>query len=192
MDERLYAFLKYTAIALTVLWVTWTLYDGVFGDRAPGDTAYLSGNRAFADGRYERALAAYREALDANPEHLHALRGEARALMQLGRDEAALAAYDRAIRRAPDFGPAYANRGILHDRMGHHRRALADYERALALNPELAEGPGWLTRFMRNQPEKPPTVADRADYLRKELAKPSEERLLRVEEADAAQRPYEM
>lgn len=192
MDERLYAFLKYTALALGVLWVGWTLYDGMFGQRESGDTAYLAGNRAFKDGHYERALAAYEDALAANPVHLHALRGKARALLQLGRHERALAAFDRAIARAPDFGPAYANRGILYDRMGRYRRALADYERALALHPELAEGPGLLTRFLRNQAKKPPTIADRTDYLRSELAKPADKRRLRMKEADAAQRPYEL
>lgn len=192
MDERLYAFLKYTAIALGLLWIGWTAYDGLFAQREPGDNAYLAGNRAFKDGAYDRALAAYEDALAADAGHIHALRGKARALMQLGRDEAALAAYDRAIERAPAFGPAYANRGILNDRMGRHRRALADYERALALTPELAEGPGWLTRFLRNQPEKPPTIAERAAYLRAELAKPEDERLLRLEQADSAQKPYEM
>jgi hypothetical protein len=40
---------------------------------------------------------------------------------------------------------------------------------------------------LRNQPEAPPTIADRAAYLRAELAKPESERLLRMPELDA---PY--
>jgi hypothetical protein len=63
--------------------------------------------------------------------------------------------------------------------------------RALELDPELAEGPHWLTRFLRNQPEAPPTIADRARYLRAELAKPEAERVLRVPQIDAQQRPYQ-
>ena len=62
---------------------------------------------------------------------------------------------------------------------------------ALELDPELAEGPSWLTRFLRNQADAPPTIADRARYLRAELAKPESERVLRVPEHDAQQRPYQ-
>ena len=67
---------------------------------------------------------------------------------------------------------------------------MSDYSRALELDPEIASGPHWLTRFLRNQAEAPPTIADRAQYLRAELAKPAAERLLRQPEDDAAQRPY--
>ena len=62
--------------------------------------------------------------------------------------------------------------------------------RVLELDPELIDGPHWLTRFLRNQPQKPPGIAERTAYLRKELAKPESERLLRVPEQDAEQRSY--
>ena len=75
--------------------------------------------------------------------------------------------------------------------MGRHEAALADYHTALELDPEIASGPHWLTRFLRNQPEAPPTIADRARYLHAELAKPEGERVLRVPEIDARQRPYQ-
>ena len=52
------------------------------------------------------------------------------------------------------------------------------------------QGPHWLTRFLRKQPEKPPTVKERLAYLEAELAKPEEERLLRIPEVDEAQRSY--
>ena len=91
----------------------------------------------------------------------------------------------------PDFGGTYANRGILHDRLGSYELAIADYARAMELDPELAEGPHWMTRFLRNQSDAPPTIADRLGYLRAELAKPEDERVLRVLEEDAEQRPYQ-
>ena len=191
-DARLHRFLKTTAIVLTLAWLGWAAYDGFIAERKPGDGAYLAANKAFEDGRYEKALKGYREALQEAPGHLYALRGKARTLLQLGREGKALRAFNRAIAEAPEFGPTYANRGILYDRMGRYRKALADYEKALKLNQELAEGPGWMTRFLRLQPEAPPTIADRAEYLRAELAKPESERVLRVPEADAEQRPYQM
>jgi len=114
----------------------------------------------------------------------------------------AMTHYDQAIRREEVreptplrqriLGVAYANRGILRDRMADYSGALSDYIESMRLEPEVAEGPGFLIRFMRNQAEKPPTVADRARYLRVELSKPEDERLLRMPELDARQRAYSM
>jgi tetratricopeptide (TPR) repeat protein len=186
----MYRFLKWTAIVLTVAWVGWTVYDSMISPRNPGDLPYLDANTLFEDGEYERALAKYDEALGIDPNHIHALRGRARTLMQLGRMPQALNAFNTAISLAPEFGATYANRGILHDRMGRYEKAIADYEHALELDPELAEGPHWLTRFLRKQAQKPPGITERAAYLRTELAKPESERLLRVPEKDAEQRTY--
>lgn len=113
---------------------------------------------------------------------------------------AALAAYDRSIEREQArglsdrnrriLGIAYANRGILKDRMADYPGALADYRNALRLEPEVKDGPGLLTRFLRNQSQKPPSVADRARYLEQQLAKPEPDRLLRRPDEDIKQRPY--
>ena len=190
MDERLYQFLKWTAIVLALGWVGWSIYDSFVRDRAPGDLEFHEAETLFTDGFYERALAKYDQALKVAPDHLHARRSRARTLLQLERYGEALREFDEAIARAPDFAPSYANRGILHDRMGNYEQALADYDQALALDPELDEGPHWLTRFLRLQPEKPPTVGARARYLREQLAKPDSQRLLRVPELDQQQRTY--
>ena len=192
MGDRLYRTLVAVAVAMTVAWLGWSIYDGFVRDTAAGDRAFHAAEKFFEDGRYAQALAEYDQALTEDRDHIHALRGRARTLMQLGRDDEALAAFDEAIAREPGFGATYANRGILHDRLGRYADAVADYDQALALDPDLAEGPGWLTRFLRLQPEKPPTIADRADYLRAELAKPESERLLRVPEVDEQQRPYKL
>jgi len=176
---------------LTLAWIGWSAYESLVGPRNPWDMAYLAANKLFEDGEYQRALDKYDEALNAAPDHIYAVRGRARSLMQLGRPEQALAAFDAAISLVPDFGATYAIRGILHDRMGRYEKAIEDYTRALELEPQLADGPNWLTRFLRNQPQKPPSIADRAAYLRKELAKPEDERVLKVPEVDAEQRSYE-
>ena len=191
MDDRMTRVLKLVAIVLTVAFIGWALYDNFYAGVAPGDREYFAGNRAFEDGAYERAEAAYRDALAADPMHLFALRGLARSLHMQGAYDRALATYDEAIAHAPEFAATYANRGILLDTMGRHEEALANYMRALELDPELADGPHWLTRFLRNQPEPPPTIADRAEYLRAELTKPEAERVLRIPEIDSQQRPYE-
>lgn len=198
-DDRLTRTLKVVAVALAVAFVAWAVYDKFVAGVAPGDLAYHDANNLFEDGHYERAAEKYRAALAEAPDHIHALRGLARALHMAGAHEEALGVYDEAIARAGEprddderaaLAASYANRGILLDTMGRHEDALADYTKALALDPEIAKGPHWLTRFLRNQPEAPPTIADRAQYLRAELAKPEAERVLRVPELDAKQRPY--
>ena len=190
MNESKYRVLTRIALGLTALFVLFSIYDCGFRERSPGDLPYLQGDTFFEDGAYDRALQKYEEALVEKPDHIHALRGQARSLLQLGRMNEALASFDAAITREPDFGASYANRAIAHDRMGQYEKALADYEKAFAMDPELAEGPHWMTRFLRLQSDKPPGIADRAAYLRQELAKPPGQRLLRLPEKDAAQRPF--
>lgn len=190
MDESLYRFLKWTAIALGVAWVGWSIYESFVLGRAPGDRQFQEGEQLFSDGAYERAIAKYDRALEKDAGHIHAKRGKARALLQLDRFPQALELFNELVALEPQFAGSYANRGILHDRMGRYEKAIADYERALALDPELNEGPHWLTRFLRNQPEKPPGIGDRAAYLRTELAKPAGEQQLRIPDIDGQQRSY--
>ncbi len=156
----------------------------------PAEAEYLRGARDFKDGNYEKALAGYQKSLAANAEHIASLHGRAEALLMLGRYEEALAAFSRAIELDPQSAIARANHGILLDKMGHHEEALKNYNQALKMDPELAEGPGFLTRFLRNQPDRPPNIADRAKYLLAQLALPAGQRLLVKPEEDIKQRPY--
>ena len=191
MDERRYKTLKRVAIVLGLFWIGWTLYDGMLqAPTQPGETAFTAGNHAFEDGLYGDAINYYEESLEEVPDNLPSQRGIARSLMQLGRLDEALAIFNKVIAREPEFAASYANRGILNDRLGRYQEALTDYEKALSLDSELAEGPGFLTRFMRNQSEKPPTIANRAVYLKEQLDKPESERVLRVVEEDEKQRSY--
>ena len=200
MGDRPYRLLTIVAVALTAAFVGYAAYEKFVLETAPGDMPYHAGNRAFEGGNYERAIEHYSQALAQNPDHVHALRGLATGLHQAGRHEEALAIYDDAITRTatrPEDEAArtalaanYANRGILLDTIGRHEEALADYTRALEIDAEVAEGPHWLTRFLRKQAETPPTIADRARYLRAELTKPEDQRVLRIPGLDAQQRPY--
>lgn len=191
MDERLYRFLKYTAFVVVFGWIGWSIYDGFVRPHDAQSITAAAAHRAFADGQFDKARQGYLELLADDPANLDARRGLARTLMQMGRYEEALAQFNRAIAAEPGFGATYANRAILYDRTGRYERALADYRRAIELDPELDEGPGWLTRFLRNRPDVP-TVGDRADYLAAQLARPPEERVLRVPEKDAEQRSYRL
>ena len=192
MGENTYRILMRVAILMTLAWIGWTFYDSFIVERMPHQQELASAARFLEDGRYERARSEYLGVIQGDPENIYARRGLAHCLSQLGEVDQALNLYDEVITAEPEFAGSYANRGILKDRMGDYEGAIADYERAIALDPETSDGPGLMTRFLRNQPDKPPTIADRARYLRGQLAKPEYERLLRVPEEDAKQRPYKM
>jgi len=178
-------------IGLLVI-IGFIFYWRVGVEENPGDYNVRKGNYRLEDGQYEEAVKAFSEALGKNPDHAMARLGLAVTYMQIGRDSDAMREFNLVIENNPELAPAYADRGILYDRMGEHRKALADYRKAIELDEEILEGPGWLWRFMRNIDEKPPTIKDRAAYLEAELAKPEEERLLKMEEEDEKQRMYKI
>ena len=190
MDDPIYKILKTAAITFGLLWLGWTIYDGVVQEKIPGEKSYEAANRYFEDGNYAQALNEYEQALKEDPSLLPAKRGQARSLMQLGKIDNALAIFNDAIQRDPNFAPAYANRGIVYDRMEKYEKAIADYDKAISLDAEKVEGPGWLTRFLRLETETVPTVAARSQYLKEQLAKPASERVLSLPEKDAAQRSH--
>ena len=112
--------------------------------------------------------------------------------MLLEQYDEALGVFNKVIEQEPEFSASYANRGILHDRMQNYTAAIADYEKAIQLDPEIADGPSWITRFLRNQAEKPPTILDRMKYLQVEMSKPEDQRVLQLPNKDEKQRPYKL
>ena len=192
MEKTQYNFLIGTALLLTILFIGWSIYDGALLENILGERSYHAANKYFEDGKYKDALQSYNQAVNENPNLIHAHRGIARSLMQLGRHEEALQKFDEIIDQEPEFGASYANRGILNDRIGNYEAAIRDYEKAIKLEPKLSEGPSWITRFLRNQAEKPPTIIDRLNYLQTEMQKPKHQRLLKQPEKDKQQRPYKL
>lgn len=179
------------AIALTVLIVFgYFYYQYTVREGVPGENRFRMANKHLEDGNYGEAMKVFDEVIGNYPEYRDAYMGRAITLMQMQKFEQSRRDFDRAIVFDPNFAAAYANRGILNDRTGHYEEAVQDYRTAIELDPSLAEGPGWLWRFLRNIPEKPPSIADRAAYIEAQLKKPEAERLLQVSEIDEQQRMY--
>ena len=90
-------------------------------------------------GRPEEALAAYSEAIEADPNQseYHLERGN--LLRRLGRLEDALADYDEAIRTSPPYPEPYLVRADLALELGDEQAALAGYSYALELAPDLID-----------------------------------------------------
>jgi tetratricopeptide (TPR) repeat protein len=186
----LYNLLKWIAICGGVLWLGYEGYRH-FAGMGPGDVSFVDGNNVFKDGHYERAAEYYLAALEENPRHFGAMIALANSYVQAKKYDKALNAIQRAIKADPDFGGAYAIRGIIYDHMGRYEQAMADYDKSLKMEPTVSKGMHWLDRLLYNVQETPPTVADRLAYLQHQMSLPASQRVLRIPEEDAKQRPYE-
>ncbi len=190
MEDSSYRFLKRIAIVLGIVVLGWLAYDH-FIDREPGTTAYLEGNTAFKDRKWERALESYDAAIRENPGLTAAYMARGNTLRMMGRYDDALLSYEEAIAREPKYGGYYALRGMIYDLQGKYDKAIVDYETSLKLDPEVAEGMHWLDRLLYNIQEKPPTIDKRLNYLREQMKLPPEKRVLSKPEIDGKSRAFE-
>jgi len=98
---------------------------------------YLSnGDQLLEEGNLEEAIAAYRRAIELNPDHSWSHHNLGEALAKLGQLEEAIAAYHRAIELNPDFSWSYHHLGDALDRQQHWEEAVVAFRRAIELNPE--------------------------------------------------------
>jgi tetratricopeptide (TPR) repeat protein len=87
----------------------------------------------------ERALEAYRRALELEPGHADALVNLGRMLHAAGSPEAAEAHYRKALAARPDDDTAVFNLGVALEDLGRDKEALAAYERAVGIDPGCAD-----------------------------------------------------
>jgi tetratricopeptide (TPR) repeat protein len=87
----------------------------------------------------EEAVAAYRRALELDPEHADACLNLGRLLHEGGDVAAAEALYGRARTARPEDPTAAFNHGVALEDLGRGREAIAAYERAVALDAHHAD-----------------------------------------------------
>lgn len=98
---------------------------------------YERGLAAEVLGQMGTALAAFREALEADPRHVRAAAAGARAALALGDVEGARALADAAVRAGPRAAVAHEALGLVLEARGERREARRALERALELDPKL-------------------------------------------------------
>jgi tetratricopeptide (TPR) repeat protein len=170
--DTVYKVIRYIGIGLIFTSLAWSFYKGAGPETHPGGPAFSRAIELYTDGEYEDALQYYETSIREHPEFVHAKRGRARTLMQLGRETEALEAFNEVLDQDSGSAVSFANRGILQDRMGFYPQAIADYDKAIRMDPHLGEGMDWFTRLLQDRKEKPQSLTERLETLRKQIAKP--------------------
>src|SRR6476659_4826992 len=118
------------------------LFAGTSGTQAADDVTLLrarEGAAALLRGQYDKALAAYDEALS-NPEiadfvkaSIYSDRGVAK--WRLKQTKEAVDDFNQSIQISPESASVYNNRGNALMDLGHPDEAVKDFDRAIALSP---------------------------------------------------------
>jgi len=83
----------------------------------------------------ERAVAAYRLAVEIDPDYTMGHNNLGVAYLDLGEYDYAIGEFKRALRTVPELKVAYLNRGVAYLKNGDTARAEADLQKAAALDP---------------------------------------------------------
>ncbi len=113
---------------------------GAARDAKPGDAKLqvLYGEIAGAAQRPQEAEAAFRKAIEIDPNGLAAYTDLAGLLVVSGRGAEAVATYERALEQSPKSGPLHLMLASLLEATGRLEDAMGHYEAAIAADPELA------------------------------------------------------
>ena len=165
--ERFYRIIRFFGICMIFFSFCWAiLKSSNHSERRPSFAKAVS---LYTDEKYQEALLYYEKAISQDPGFIHAKRGRARTLMQLGRDTEALKAFDEVLGLDAESAVSFANRAILEDRMGLYARAIEDYGKAIKMNPKLGEGIDWFTRILQNRKEPGQTLSKRIEVLQDKI-----------------------
>jgi tetratricopeptide (TPR) repeat protein len=97
----------------------------------------VRGDALLAKRDYDKAIAAFSDALKADPDDVRALDGRGIGYGRRGEDDLATADYNAALQKRPNFGAVYNNRGTIQLRKGALQSALDDFNLAVKYAPNL-------------------------------------------------------
>lgn len=91
------------------------------------------GLKLFNGGQYEKALAAFKEAIRLNPDYARACNDAGETLARLSREEEAFVSFKRAIKLMPELAEAHYNLGTLLYKLNKPDEAIASFKEAIRL-----------------------------------------------------------
>jgi protein O-GlcNAc transferase len=108
-------------------------------NEARAEAAFRQAHALHQQGRLDEAGALYRQVLQWEPRHFHALHLLGVIALQQQHAELALDWIGRALSIAPQSVVAHVNLGNAQHQLGRFEAAIASYDSAIALKPDLAE-----------------------------------------------------
>jgi tetratricopeptide (TPR) repeat protein len=115
---------------------------------------------------YDKALAAFSSAVEADPENIRIVNGRGWTYERKGEDDLAMADYNLALQKQPNFALAYNNRGTLFLRKGALQSALDDFNAALKYAPSMYFAHANRGRVLALNKEFDAALADFAEAIR--------------------------
>src|SRR5215813_10791196 len=106
--------------------------------RARYSTLMSQGHTDINNGDYDRAIAAFSDAMRLDPKNALAFANRGVAYERKGDMDRAIADFNEAIRLDPNYALAFFSRGIAYARKGDNDRAIADFNEAIRLDPKNA------------------------------------------------------
>jgi tetratricopeptide (TPR) repeat protein len=113
-----------------------------------------------AEGRYDDAIAQYRQALAIEPSYAEAHYNLGLALQQAGRLPEAMQEYQRALQIKSDYAKAHNDLGNALLLAGRVPEAIDEYHRALQINPDFADAHNDLGSAFQRKNEIPQALAE--------------------------------
>jgi tetratricopeptide (TPR) repeat protein len=129
------------------------LADGTLTGKDLANALDLRGSAEFAKRHYDKAIAAFTDAIAADPENAGIINRRGLAYQHKGQDDLALADYNLALQKRPTFGAPYNNRGTMQLRHGALQSALDDFNAAIRFGstPQVAHANrGYVRTLMKD------------------------------------------
>jgi tetratricopeptide (TPR) repeat protein len=104
--------------------------------RARYSTLMSQGHTDINNGDYDRAIAAFSDAMRLDPKSALAFTNRGVVYERKGDMDRAIADFSEAIRLDPNYALASSNRGIAYARKGDNDRAIADFNEGIRLDPK--------------------------------------------------------
>jgi protein O-GlcNAc transferase len=117
------------------------------------------GDALWGQGKFDEAVAAYRQVIGIKPDFAAAHCNLGLALAAQGKLDEAVAAYRRAISIKPDFTEAHSNLGNALSGQGKLDEAVAAYRRAISIKPDFAAAHSNLGNVLSGQGKLDEAVA---------------------------------
>ena len=106
---------------------------------APNYVAFLSGEKLYREGNYDRAIAEYSRSISLKSDYAGAYVSRGNAQRRKGDYTRAIEDYTRALSLKRDYPEVYNYRGFVYTQQGDLNRAIADYTQAIRYKADYAD-----------------------------------------------------